>query len=82
MVASEASDQYEVSPATAGTQVCLSPPPLLCSCRAQLADPSSTPHPTPQAHRMAHRWKSEVLWLRLDKQYSTSLRVLHSSPLY
>lgn len=44
MVASKASDQYEVSPATAGTQVCLSPPPLLCSCRAQLADPSSTPH--------------------------------------
>lgn len=44
MVASEDSDQYEVSPATAGTQVCLSPPPLLCSCRAQLADPSSTPH--------------------------------------
>lgn len=45
LVASEASDQYDVSPATAGTQVCLSPPPLLCSCRAQLADPSSTPPP-------------------------------------
>lgn len=57
---------------------CVSPPPLLWSCRAQLADPSSTPHRlTPPPRR--------AVWLTAGGARSsgcgctnnTSLRVLH-----